>query len=246
MTASSFRGLVAITGMAGFALSCGARGQSPTAFEVAAIHRNPSGGLNTRISISGGRFTATNASLKTLIRNAYDILSFQLTGGPRWLDTDMYDVAATTGSAEKISPDRLKLLLQNLLADRFRLRVHWETREGPVYALVLDKNGPKFKESSAAQEPGINMRRGRIKGTREPISILASNLGNQLGRIVLDKTGLRGAYDFTVEWDPEPAADSAGPSIFTGLQEQLGLRLESQEGPVEVLVIDSAERASEN
>lgn len=124
----------------------------------------------------------TNASPKTMIRNAYGILSFQLAGEPRWLDTDMYDIVATTGSTEKISSEQLKLLLQNLLAERFRLKVHWETRKTSVYALVLDKNGPKFKESAEVQEPGINTPKGpgraQMKGTREPISILASNLGN--------------------------------------------------------------------
>jgi uncharacterized protein (TIGR03435 family) len=190
----------------------------------------------------------TNASPKTMIRNAYGILSFQLAGEPRWLDTDMYDIVATT--SEKISPEQLKLLLQNLLADRFRLKVHWETRKTSVYALVLDKNGPKFKESAEVQEPGINTKKGpggaQMKGTREPISILASNLGNQLGRIVLDKTGLRGVYDWMLEWNPDLTVDSSRPSLFTALQGQLGLRLEAQKGQMETLVIDSVERPSEN
>ena len=250
MTSSNVRRLAAVAGIAGFALSYAARGQSPIAFEAASIRRDLSGGQNTRIDISGGRFTVTNASLKTLIRNAYDILSFQLAGGPGWLDTDMYDIAATTGSREKISPDQLKLLLKNLLSDRFLLKVRWETRETAIYALVLAKDGPKFKESPGAQEPGINTRKGQgeahMKGTREPISILATNLGNQLGRIVQDKTGLQATYDWTLEWDPDQTPDSTRPSLFTALQEQLGLRLEAQRGPVEILVIDSAEKPSDN
>jgi uncharacterized protein (TIGR03435 family) len=144
----------------------------------------------------------------------------------------------------------LKLLLQNLLADRFQLRVHWETRTTSVYELVLGKNGPKLKENSGAQEPGINTKKGsgkgRMQGTREPISILASNLGNQLGRIVLDKTGLHGAYDWTLEWGLELTDDSTHPSLFTAVQEQLGLRLKAGKGPMETLVIDRAKRASEN
>ena len=192
----------------------------------------------------------TNASPKTMIRNAYGILSFQLAGEPRWLDTDMYDIVATTGSSEKISPEQLKLLLQNLLAERFQLKVHWETRKTSVYALVLDKNGPQFKESAEVQEPSINTQKGpsraQMKGTREPISILASNLGNQLGRIVLDKTGLGGVYDWMLEWNPELTTDSSLPSLFTALQGQLGLRLKAQKGQMETLVIDSVERPSEN
>lgn len=237
--------------MAGIAaLSSGARGQSPAAFEAVSIRRNLNGGLNTQINTSGDRFTVTNGSLKTLIRNAYDILSFQLSGGPGWLDTDMYDIVATTGGGERILPDQLKLLLQNLLADRFQLKVHWETRETTVYALMLDKNGPKFKESSGTEKAGINTRKGasraEMKGTGEPIAILAGNLGNQLGRIVVDKTGLPGVYDWMLEWDPNPTADSTNPSMFTALQQQLGLKLESQKGPMETLVIDRAERASDN
>jgi uncharacterized protein (TIGR03435 family) len=249
VTLSNFKRLAAITGMVGLALSNGARAQSPV-FEVASIRRNLNGGMNTQINISGGRLAVTNGSLKTLIRNAYDILGFQLAGEPRWMDTDMYDIVATTGSSEKIPPDQFKLLLQNLLADRFALKVHWETRETSIYALMLDKNGPKFKESSGTQEPGINTSkgsgRGRMQGTGEPISILTSNLGNQLGAIVLDKTGLPGVYDWTLEWGLDPTADSTEPSIFTALREQLGLRLNSQKGPMETLVIDSVKKPSEN
>ncbi len=248
MPSSNFSQL-AIAGIAGIALSIGARAQSP-AFEVASIHRNLNGGENTQINISGGRLTVTNGSPKTLIRNAYGLLGFQLEGGPRWLDTDMYDIVATTGHSEKIPDDQFKLLLQSLLADRFALKVHWETREASVYALTIDKGGQKFQESSGAQPPGINTSkragRGQMKGTAEPISILASNLGNQLGAIVLDKTDLAAAYDWTLVWGLDPAIDSTEPSLFTALKEQLGLRLNAQKGPMEVLVIDSVSKPSEN
>ena len=135
-------------------------------FEVASIHRNRGGSLNTQIDTSGGgRLTITNASLKTLIRNAYGVLSFQLANEPAWLDTEMYDIQATTNSTEKISPESLKILLQNLLAERFALQVHWETREGTVYALLLDKGGPKFHEGSADSRPGMNTQKGPEKAT---------------------------------------------------------------------------------
>jgi uncharacterized protein (TIGR03435 family) len=248
MPSSNVRPL-AIAGIAGIVLSMGARAQTP-AFEVASIHRNLNGGENTQISISGGRLTVTNASPKTLIRNAYGLLGFQLDGGPRWLDMDMYDIVATTGRSEKIPEDQFKLLLQSLLADRFGLKAHWETREASVYALTMDKGGLKFKQTSGTQEPGINTSkragRGQMKGTAEPISILASNLGNQLGAIVLDKTDLAGAYDWTLAWSLDPAIDSTDPSLFTALREQLGLRLTAQKGPMEVLVIDNVQRPSEN
>ena len=250
MASSGVRPRAALAVGAILILACAARGQSLPMFEAASIRRNLSREMNTRIDISGGRLTITNASLKTLIRNAYGILSFQLAGEQRWIDTEMYDIVATTGSGGSISPDRFPLLLQSLLADRFRLMVHWVTREESVYALVSDKNGAKLRESREAREPGINTQKGpggaRMQGTREPLSILASNLGNQLGRIVADKTGMGGVYDWTLEWDPDPTPDSNRPSLFVALQEQLGLRLEAQKGPVEILVIDRAERPSEN
>jgi uncharacterized protein (TIGR03435 family) len=226
-------------------------GQAASSFEVASIHRNRGGGLNTQINTSdGGRLTITNASLKTLIRNAYGVLSFQLAGEPSWIDTEMYDIQATTNDAEKITPERLKLLLQSLLAERFALQVHWETRESTVYALLLDKGGPKFPASSGDSNPGMNTQKGperaTMTGTAQTMSVLASNLGNQLGRFAVDKTGLSGTWDFTLAWDLQPTTDPTGPSLFTALREQLGLRLEAQKGPVEILVIDRADHASEN
>ena len=228
-----------------------AQAEPPQSFEVASIRRNLSGSQNTSINLSdGGRYTVTNGSLKTLIRNAYGVLSFQLAGEPGWIDSEMYDIEAKTSVPEKISQDQLKLLLQSLLADRFRLKVHWETRESTVYALLVDKGGPKFKAASSDERPGMNTRKGPEKatmtGTAQSMAVLASNLGNQLGRFAVDKTGLTGAFDFTFNWDLQASADSTGPSLFTALKEQLGLRLESQKGPVEILVIDTAERASEN
>jgi uncharacterized protein (TIGR03435 family) len=219
-------------------------------FDAASIHRNRGGSQNTQIDTSGaGRLTITNASLKTLIRNAYGVLSFQLDNEPAWLDTEMYDIQATTGTTESISSESLKLLLQNLLAERFALQVHWETRESTVYALLLDKGGPKFQPGTA-EHPGMNTQKGpervTMTGTAQTMAVLTSNLGNQLGRFAVDKTGLSGVWDFTLSWDRQATADSTGPSLFTALREQLGLRLEAQKGPVEILVIDRADHASEN
>jgi uncharacterized protein (TIGR03435 family) len=227
-----------------------AAAQEPPRFEAASIKRNLSHEVNTRIEISGGRLTVTNATLKTLIRNSWDLLAFQFAGGPGWMDSDMFDIQATTGTSEKLTNERLRPLLRSLLADRFALKVHFETRETNVYALVPARDGSKLKENASDMEPGINTSKfgnsGRMIGTREPISILAGNLGNQLGRIVIDKTALAGAYDWKLEWDPNPSADSTLPSLFTAVQQQLGLKLEPQKGPMEVLVIDSAEHPTGN
>jgi len=225
--------------------------QTPASFEVASVRPDRSGSLNTQINLmEGGRLSITNASLKTLIRNAYGLQAFQFDGGPGWLDTDMYDIEAKTGRAEKITEAQLPALLQTLLADRFHLKVHWESREAAVYALLIDKGGLKMKASSSDEVPsgdtGRGVNRMHIKGVALPVSFLAQNLGNRLGRIVIDKTGLTGKYDFAIEWDPQSDAESTGPSLFTVLKEQLGLRLETQKGHMDVLVVDSAEKASDN
>jgi len=225
-----------------------ARAQTSPVFEVASIHPNLSGSDGSVIDLpESGRLRVTNATLKTLIRFAYLIQNDQIVGGPKWLDSDRYDIEAKT--ARPISESQEPALMQNLLADRFRLRVHRERRELTVYDLMQAKSGPLFKESTSASS-SIHTNRGpgksRISVTRITLDQVAGMVGKQMGRIIQNKTGLRGYYDLTLEWDPDQTADSTVPSIFSALQEQLGLRLESQKGMVDVLAIDSAEKASKN
>ncbi len=220
-------------------------------FEVAAIRQNVSGEQNTHISMpGGGRLVVENASVKTLIRNAYGILAFQFAGGPKWLDDDKFDINAKTGGPETITQERLKPLLRGLLAERFGLKVHWEDREESVFALLIDKGGAKFQEHTDAPGHGMNTSKGRgrarMKGIDVPMDEIASNLGNQLGRFVVDRTGLAGHYDFVMEWDPDQLAETMGPSLFTAVKEQLGLRLEAGKGAVKMLVIDRVDRPSDN
>jgi uncharacterized protein (TIGR03435 family) len=233
--------------------ACSLRGaaQAPAAFEVASIHRNVSGRDATHIDMTRGRLTVTNASLQTLIRNAYNIQNYQFAGEPGWLETDRYDIAATTGIDVENSEEQYRALVRNLLSERFRLKVHWETRQTNVYALIVAKGGSTLKEETdPSKVPGLNTNisahEGRMTATNAPMAYLASVLGNKLGRTVLDKTGLPGKYDWTLVWDPDPTADSAVPSIFTAVQEQLGLKLDPQKGPTEFLVIDRVEQPSEN
>ena len=225
--------------------------QAGDSFEVASIRLNTSGNPNTQISMpQGGRFLVVNATVKTLLRNAYGLLSFQFAGGPGWLDSDKYDINAKASSIDELTPDSVKPLLQNLLADRFHVKIHWEMRDAPVYVLVTEKGGPKFQAHSDMPGHGMNTRKSpvavQMKGTDVPIEELASNLGNQLGRFVTDETGLQGHYDFMLNWAPDPTAESNLPSLFTALREQLGLRLEPRKGSMKVLVIDQAEKPSEN
>lgn len=237
------------------------------AFDVASI--KPNAGNDDRVMIQikpGGWYVATGVTLRQLIGQAYDVRDFQISGGPGWAGSNRFDISAKAeGLPDRVPPDRLRPLLRALIESRFQLKVRKETREMPVYALVVGKAGSKLSQSTETSGPGPMIRRGRgqIVGQQMPMAILAQQLSQQLGRTVIDRTELNGTYDVTLNWSPEPgggggvlggppppdaiaAADSNGPTIFTALQEQLGLRLESQKGPVPVLVIESVEKPSEN
>lgn len=224
--------------------------QSQPSFEAVSIHRNVHGG-DARVDITPGRVTMNNATLRTLIRNGYNIQNFQFAGGPGWLDTDAYDVSAVIAGHAEVSEAEYRALIRTLLADRFQLKVHWETRQGDVYALVVAKNGPTLKPAANSfREPGLNIDRsphlGRMTGVNAPIAYMCASLGNQLSHPVIDKTGLQGTYDWTLVWDPDPGPDSTQPSLFAAVQEQLGLKLDSEKGPVQTLVIEGVARPSEN
>jgi uncharacterized protein (TIGR03435 family) len=142
-------------------------------------------------------------------------------------------------------------LLQSLLADRFHLQIHRDMKEMPVYALVPGKNGPKLKPSLPDAKASASARSGPVNAimfSKASMAQFASTLSGFADRPVLDKTGLTGAYDLKLQWsdDSQAAQDSGAPSLFTAVQEQLGLKLEAQRSPVEVLIIDQAERPTEN
>jgi uncharacterized protein (TIGR03435 family) len=238
----------------------------------------------------------SGATIKLLIQQAYDVRQFQILGGPAWINSERYDViakvdrAALAGGSGNV-PDQRKVMeqqrerLQALLADRCRLKIRRETRELQAYVLVAAKSGPKLKEAAPAsaspdgkegQQPPrgtMRMGRGQIIGQSVPLDLLVQMLSQQLGRPVIDKTGLAGTYDFTLEWTPDPGqglgagfggpagtvvgkeppridnpepAEPSGTSVFVAIQEQLGLKLEPQKAPVEMIVIESVEKPSEN
>jgi uncharacterized protein (TIGR03435 family) len=258
-------------------------------YEVASIKRNKSVANGSLMRAEGDALAATGVTVKMLVQNAYGIQYFQIAGAPSWVDSEKYDIEAKIDSRmaeelEKLDPAQRRLerqrMLQVLLADRFQLKVHRESRDVPVYALVIAKNGSKLREAHPGDtyEKGLKGPDGHggaglifmegnggpVTGQGVPISNLVHLLSVQLGRPVIDKTALTGIYDFTLKWSPEqsapmsmgtdgaqprpdqPQADSSGPSIFTAIQEQLGLKLESQKGPAEMVVIDHVERPSEN
>lgn len=250
-------------------------------FDVVSIKPNKSGGGMVRSMTKPDGYAATNISLKMLIQFAYGIREDQISGAPGWADSDRYDIDAKVAGhdvadLEKMKPEDRGLMLRPLLVDRFKLASHSETKVLPIYELVIAKNGLKLKEADTntpATEikgaPGggragmMMMRPGQLNGQGIPITSLVNQLSRVLHRTVVDKTGLTGRYDVTLQWtdersDPafkgpdgapqraEPAPDNSGPSIFTAVQEQLGLRLQSAKGPVETIVIDHVEMPSEN
>jgi uncharacterized protein (TIGR03435 family) len=187
----------------------------------------------------------SNFTLRRLIQKAYGIESYRLFG-PAWLETEKYDVAAKppTGSSD----EQVSQMLRNLLADRFKLSLHWEKRELTVYVLVVAKNGPKLHEAKEYSPPQIIMPPGRKKMTGSiPISELAAwlRLAGPFDLPVINETGLEGLFEVKLDWTPDDQSSSYGssaPSIFNALQEQLGLKLEARKKPTDVLVIDHAEK----
>ena len=251
----------------------GQASEGQATFEVASV--KPSSpdvpGMFIRY-LPGGGMRVTGASLKNLISLAYNVRAFQISGGPQWVYTEPFDIEARAATSDvttptdpaKMSEEQRKIneRLRSLLADRFQLTLHPETKEQPVYALIVAKGGSKLQESTEARGLIRGMDRGTLKGQAVGLGMLALNLSNEVGRRVIDKTGLTGKYDFELKWTPvqpwaaapspppqtseSALAAEPSPSVFTALQEQLGLRLESENGPVEVLVIDRAERPSKN
>ena len=240
---------------------------APPVFEAATVKLNKSGSSSSDSDFDNGRYTATNIALKNLmIHNAYGIPESRILGGPKWLVSERFDIEAKADSSVveqmlTLSRDQRKLqiqaMFQQLLADRFKLSVHWETRELPVYALVAAKNGPKL---TAATQPGSGTSSSNGVFTARGMTLaeiaqsLTQELATDLGRVVIDRTGITGRYDVALKWTPDTAGaadngtenNSYGPSIFTAIQEQLGLKLESAKGPVQVLVIDHVEMPSGN
>jgi len=197
----------------------------------------------------GGRFRATGAPLNALIQLAYGVKDFQVSGRPKWADSESdesYDVVAQPAAGVTLNRDQVKVAIQALLADRFKLKFHRETKDLPIYSLVVGKNGPKLTKNIDAPGPGATIGSGQLKGSKISMSILADLLAQLLDRTVRDDTGISGDFDVKLNWGPGQRADMDGPSIFTALQEQLGLKLNAKKGPVEILIIDSAERPSGN
>jgi uncharacterized protein (TIGR03435 family) len=228
------------------------------AYEVVSVRPSkPGNGMSVGHTPIG--FTARNTTAWGLIFNAYKVWpNNPIQGLPGWAETAQFDLEAkmdddTAAALQKLPREQQEkqriLMLQLVLADRFKLRVHYETKERPIYALLVAKGGFKGSESPATEaEGGSSWGNGLITFKRMPIGDLAFFLSDVLGRAVVDKTGLAGKYDLALKWTPEErqTEPDAGPPLFTAIQEQLGLKLESTKGPVDLLVVDHIERPSDN
>jgi uncharacterized protein (TIGR03435 family) len=232
-------------------------------FDVASIR--PHDPANTMFVVrmpAGGQFTAVGAPLKLLVMLANRVQESQIVGGPGWFATEKWDIAAQCDD-RRHSTDETYVMLQHLLKERFSLQIHSETQQRPVYFLTVGKGGPKLKKS---EKNTTNVRSGAhsISIDRGNIANLTRVLATAVGRPIIDHTALTDLYDISILWDDAPVQDAAVPgakqpasadvsvggeghgSIFSALQEQLGLRLEPTRAPVDVLVVDGAERAAAN
>ena len=232
---------------------------TPT-FDVASIRQNNSDEHARSHIVSSshdGRLTVINVPLNMLLSFAFAMPQSRITGIPAPLNSQKFDIEAKSDPSvddqlSKLSSDQGKLqkqlMIQALLADRFKLATHIQVQQLPVFNLVIAKNGPKLEESKVDGRT-YNTRNGQLSDQGITIPVLADQIASQLDRPVIDKTALTGRYDITLKWTPDNATQSASdsaPSIFTAVQEQLGLKLESTKGPVETLVIDHIEAPSPN
>jgi bla regulator protein blaR1 len=254
-------------------------------YDVAAIKPSKSGDMRMMLMFKPDGVDMTGVPVQLMLRVTFNIEDDRILGAPEWVKTERFDINAKVApedapKLDKLSRGQRDSMLLPLLADRFGLKYHHETRDLPYFALVVAKGGPKLKESTP--EPGgaegspkrrmtlINGM-GNIEGQGSTMENLAHVLTPQVGRMIMDKTGLTGAYDYTLHWTPDnvpmpggpgggpggaptgapaaggpPPPDASAPGLLTALQEQLGLKLESEKGPVDVIVIDHIDKPSEN
>lgn len=241
--------------------------QSPKrpAFEVAVVKPKGSGARGACCRVQpGGMLSATAATLRNVIEWTYEVQDYQILGGPGWLDSERFDITAKPEHPVDASIDNrdyFRQMVQGLLEDLFKLTLRRETRDLPAYALTVAKGGPKLRPLQKPENPTesrIHVANGQLIAERVTMGLFAREvLSNVLGRVVIDKTGLTAYYDFKLERAPEVSikapdgdsetnADRTGPSLFTAIQDQLGFKLESQKAPVEILVVEHAEKPDAN
>jgi uncharacterized protein (TIGR03435 family) len=261
MFRARFRILTWVSGLICISLAQGQEKTARLTFDVAAIRPSQPGtsGGGIKPLPGGNGYVAQNMPVKIMIALMYKVPGRQIAGGPEWLDTDRYDIEAKADHTYNL--DDLHVMFQNLLADRFNLKFHKEIKEGPVYALMVEKSGSKMKVNESDQDFKIPISSPQafvFVGTRVPMPYFSWFLGQQLHeeeRPVINQTGLDKNYDFTLSFAPDlpnvprdqwPPDLQGRSSLFDALKEQLGLRLQPQKGPIEYYVIDHVEKPSPN
>jgi uncharacterized protein (TIGR03435 family) len=224
-------------------------------FEVGAVKPGDAR-LGAQMNVSGRRFVWENITLRDVIEPAYHIGDWQIQGAPGWMDTDpfAFEAVMPEGYSVRVTPfhdDRLMAMMQRLVEDRFKLKFHWQPKEGRVYSLAVAKGGPRFKPSEGADSPdpnqavaGVSYRRGFMKGNRATMAQFAQALSDVLDHPVEDQTGIKGSYDFTLEYSR--GDDDGAPSLLTAIPKQLGLRLNARKGQAQIFVIDHVEKPGQN
>jgi uncharacterized protein (TIGR03435 family) len=241
-----------------FAIAIASAQTSPASFEVASVRpcelNKQEGGPRSGVSIAGNRVTAAQ-TFEKLVEFAYDVKQYQVTGAPEALARGAYCIAAKTDGDRPATLDEVRPMLQDLLIERFQLKLRHETKDLPVYALVVNANNSKLKESALGTRYSERVTRAKdpkqlqLTASGETMPQFAQRISSYTDRPVVDKTALTGRYDFKLDWfldSKNSAVDPGGPTVFTAVQQQLGLKLEPRKAPVDILVIDHAEKPSEN
>jgi uncharacterized protein (TIGR03435 family) len=232
---------------------CALAFDGPLEFEVASVRPipPPMTSYNTTLQLTPGGFSANFAALRQIAGVAYNIQRVRVEGGPEWMDSELYKIEAKAEKPDSSeNAEHIREMLRTLLAERFKFAAHRETKQLAVYSLVVGKGGSKMVEVKRDPPGDPHFAAGAVMSFRNmPVGGLVNYLANVLGSPVHDDTGLQGRYDFTLEFvrpGRTAAAGESAPDLFEAVQEQLGLKLEGKKGAVEVLIVDHAEKASEN
>lgn len=222
--------------------------QAQSTFDVVSIKPNRSGAPGSETDTSPGRVSVINATPMSLLLRAFGVRTFQIFGAPDWVNTERYDMVATVPEGRLLNDMDRQPYFEKMLAERWQLRYHRETRNLRVFSLVTD--GSKLAQHTGPGEYGMKVERQGprviLRSTRGNMPRLVEILSGFAGNVVSNDTGLGGEYDFTLDWVQDANAAEPGPSLFTALREQLGLRLLSAEKPTPVIVVDRIERPSDN
>jgi uncharacterized protein (TIGR03435 family) len=247
-----------IAAASGIASAGPQKGPEPgRAFDVASIKPAKPGARGYSIHPLPGRLSAENVTLKLLIAHAYHVHDLQVSG-PKWIDSERYDLEAKVSGDVPLNKAQLRAMLQRLLAERFQLSVRHESKEMPVYILETGNGQSKPHRPKNPDSPVVFrvFQRRQITAENAPLEYLTEALTWLLGKPVLDRTGLEGSFDYKLEWSPDetqlrsleapPETDGATPSLAAAIQQQIGLKLVSRRGPVELIVVEKAERPTAN